>query len=99
VIRLYVIFGLTAVCGVLFFIAKAQSKRAKKAEAEAARLHESFWQITKRAQSLQEAQKQNTQTMEGANVQRQELANTADSGLVSRANALFGVRDKQTGNE
>jgi uncharacterized membrane protein len=97
-IRIYIILGLIAVCGVLFFIARAQSKRAKKAEAEAARLHDAFWEMTRKAQALQAAQQQNIQVMEAANAERQELTATADSALVNRANSLFGMRDKQGSN-
>jgi hypothetical protein len=99
VIRIYIILGLTAVSGILIFIVKMQSKRATKAEAESGRLHDAFWAMTQKAQDLQAALQQNTQVMEAANVERQKLNATADGELVSRANSLFGMRDKQAGNE
>jgi hypothetical protein len=97
-IRIYIILGLIGVCAVLTLIAGAQSKRAKKAEAEAARLHEAFWQAARKMEALQGTQKQTTQIMEEANAERQKLNITADSALVSRANSLFGMRDRQSGN-
>jgi Tfp pilus assembly protein PilO len=98
VITVYIILALVAVCAVTGFILSLQIKRAKKAEAEAGRLHDAFWQAARKAEDLQAAQKQTTQIMEEANAERQKLNTTADSDLVSRANALFGVRDRQGGN-
>jgi Tfp pilus assembly protein PilO len=98
VTAVYIILGLVAVCAVMGFILSLQIKRAKKAEAEAARLHDAFWQVAGKAEALQGAQKQTTQIMEEANAERQNLNATADGDLVSRANALFGMRDRQGNN-
>jgi uncharacterized membrane protein len=97
-IPVYIILGLASACAVTGFILSAQIKRAKRAEAEAARLHDAFWQAARKAEALQSAQKQTTRITEEANAERQELNDTADGDLVARANALFGVRDKQSGN-
>jgi Tfp pilus assembly protein PilO len=93
-----IILGLPVVCAVAGFIISLQIRRARRAEAEAARLNGAFRQAARKAEALQAAQKQTTQIMGEANAERQELNNTADSDLVSRANALFGVRDRQGGN-
>jgi Tfp pilus assembly protein PilO len=97
-IRIYAILGLAAVCAVLALIARSQMKRARKAEAEAAGLHGAFRQAAGKAEALQAARKQTTQITEEANAERQELSAAADSALASRANALFGVRDRQGGS-
>jgi Tfp pilus assembly protein PilO len=90
--------GLVAVCAVLGFMLAIQIKRAKKAEAETARVHDAFRQVAGKARALQAAQKQTTHITEEANAERQKLNAAADSDLASRANALFGVRDRQGGN-
>jgi Tfp pilus assembly protein PilO len=97
-ITVYIILGLAVVCAVTGFILSTQIKRAGKAEAEAARLHDAFWQVTRKAEALQAAQKQTTQITEEANAERRKLNTAADRDLASRANALFGVRDRQSGN-
>lgn len=89
-IRIYTILGLIAVCAVLWLILVAQIKRARKAEAEAGRLHDAFWQAAGKAQALQAAQKQTTKITEEANVERLEVTAAPDAALVNRANALFG---------
>jgi Tfp pilus assembly protein PilO len=97
-ITVYIILGLAAVSAVTGFILSLQINRAKRAEAEAARLNDAFRQVARKAEALQAAQKQTTQIMEEANAERRELNAAADSDLASRANALFGVRDRQGGN-
>ncbi|MDR1574906.1 MAG: hypothetical protein LBS37_02765 [Treponema sp.] len=97
-ITVYIILGLAGVCAATGFILSLQIKRARRAEAEAKALHDAFWQVARKAEALQAAQKQTTQIMEEANAERQKLNTTADSDLVSRANSLFGVRDRQGGN-
>ena len=97
-ITVYIILALAAVCAVMGFILSLQIKRAKKAEAEAGRLHDAFWQAARKAEALQAAQKRTTQIMEEANAERRKLNAAADSDLVSRANALFGVRDRKSGD-
>jgi biopolymer transport protein ExbB/TolQ len=94
----YIILGLVAACAITGVILCLQIKRAGKAEAEAARLHDAFWQVARKAEALQTARKQTTQITEEANAKRQKLNTTADSDLVSRANDLFGVRDGRGGN-
>ena len=96
-ITVYIILALAAVCAVTGFIISVQIKRARKAETEAAGLRAAFRQAGRRAEALQTAQKQTTQIMEEANAERRNLNAAADGDLVSRANALFGVRDGQGG--
>jgi Tfp pilus assembly protein PilO len=98
VTAVYIILALAAICVILGFIVSLQIKRARKAEAEAARLHDAFWRVARKAEALQTAQKQTTQITEEANAERRELNAAADSDLVSRANALFGMRDRRGGN-
>jgi Tfp pilus assembly protein PilO len=97
-ITVYIILGLAAVCAVTGLILSTQIKRARRAEAEAARLNDAFGQAARKAEALQTAQKQTAQITEEANAERQKLNAAADSALVSRANALFGMRDRQGGN-
>jgi L-serine deaminase len=92
-ITVYIILGLAAVCAVTGFILSTQIKRARKAEAEAARLHDAFWQIKEKAERLQKALGETAKVEEEADGKRRELDQTPDSGLADRANALFGVRD------
>jgi hypothetical protein len=97
-IPVYIILGLASACAVTGFILSVQIKRAKKAEAEAARLHDAFWQVARKAEALRSAQKQTTRITEEANAERQKLNTAADGDLVARANALFGMRDRQGGH-
>jgi uncharacterized membrane protein len=97
-IAVYIILALIAVCAVTGFILSLRIKRDRRAEAEAARLHDAFRQAARKAEALQAAQKQTTQITEEANAERRELNAAADSDLVSRANALFGVRDRRGGD-
>ncbi|MHB9292667.1 hypothetical protein Holit_01769 [Hollandina sp. SP2] len=89
-------------CGVLFLIAKAQIKRADKAEGKAASFYESYKEMEQRAESLQNILGKYKKLEVQANHERQNLASTADTALLHRANALFGgVQDdseKRTGN-
>jgi Tfp pilus assembly protein PilO len=94
----YIISGLVAACAITGVILCLQIKRAGKAEAEAARLHDAFRQVARKAAALETAQKQTTQITEEANAERRKLNTASDSDLVSRANALFGVRDGRGGN-
>jgi hypothetical protein len=66
-----------------------QSKRDKKAEAENKALHEAFWQVKEKNERLQKALGETSKVEEAANAERKELAQTADSDLVNRANSLF----------
>jgi type II secretory pathway pseudopilin PulG len=89
-ITVYIIAGLLLLCSILVLTSIAQSKRAKKAEAKAKALHEAFWQVKEKAERLQKALSKQIATEANANAERDELAKTPDSGLVGRANALFG---------
>jgi len=77
------------VCAVAVFAASMQGKRAKKAEAETKALHEAFWQVKEKNERLQKALGETSKVEEAANAERKELAQTADSDLVNRANGLF----------
>ena len=77
------------VCAAAIFAASMQGKRAKKAEAESKALHEAFWQAKEKADRLQKALGETAKAEEAANAERKELAQTADSVLVNRANGLF----------
>lgn len=90
---LIIILLLAAVCAVSVLVASAMTKRAAKAEAEAKRLHDAFWEVEGRAERLQKALNGNLKAEEEADEKRKDLAATPDSGLADRANSLFGVRD------
>jgi uncharacterized protein (UPF0333 family) len=81
------VLALTA--AVAIFIAIFQSKKAKKAAAEMAILHDAFWVVKEKAQRLQKALDTIAEIEGDANVERKELAQTHDSDLVNRANNLF----------
>jgi cell division protein FtsB len=81
---------LMALCTVLFLIAKARVKRADQAERKAASYHAAYTELEQRATSLKEAIQKNKQVEVQNNEERQDLAKTADTDLVHRANALFG---------
>jgi len=81
------VFALIAV--VAIFIARFQSKRAKKTEAEFKTLHEAFLQVKEKAFRLQKALDKTAKVEGEANAERKELAETLDSDLVARANSLF----------
>jgi Skp family chaperone for outer membrane proteins len=84
---------LVVLCVVLFFIAKAQVKRADQAERKAASYHEAYTEMERRARSLRKLLQKYKQVEEENHEARQNLAGTADTDLVHRANALFGVQD------
>jgi hypothetical protein len=97
-ITVYIILGLAAVCAVTGFILSTQIKRAKKAEAQMEELRDLYWEMAARAEKLRTAVRENAKAEEEADGKRRELDQTPDSGLADRANALFGVRDRQSGN-
>lgn len=93
-VLLIVIAILAAACTVLFIVVRHQGSRAKRAEAEAAALHEAFWDMARKAERLQAALGKQHEAEVKANEERQDLAGTANADLVHRANGLFGMPDK-----
>jgi type II secretory pathway pseudopilin PulG len=81
------IFALITAISVL--AAKAQTKRAKKAEENLINLQKAYTQVREKAERLQKALNKNKKIEEEANAERKELAQTLDSDLVKRANSLF----------
>jgi type II secretory pathway pseudopilin PulG len=91
---LIVIAVLAAACTILFIVARYQGRRADWAQAEAAALHEAFWDAARKAERLQAALEKQGEAEVKANEERKELAGTANADLVHRANSLFGMPDK-----
>jgi hypothetical protein len=95
---------LTVACVILFLIAKAQVKRADQAEHKAASYGAAYTEMERRAISLETIINKYKKLEVQANHERQNLADTADTDLVGRANALFRVQngggepEKHTGN-
>jgi predicted Holliday junction resolvase-like endonuclease len=87
---LIVIAILVAACAVLIITVKYQRNRADLAQAEAASLHEAFWDAARKAERLQAALGKQAEAEVQADEERKELAGTADGDLVRRANNLFG---------
>jgi translation elongation factor EF-Ts len=98
-ITVYIILGLAALCAVLGLITGVQARRVKKYEQENAAMRVAMHDAAARLEHVYEYIRKNNLVEEEANAQRQELSNTDDAGLASRANALFGsgVRDKPDG--
>jgi hypothetical protein len=65
-------------------------KKIKKLEAERDALRTAFRQVMKKAERLQWALDKEAKVEEEADAERNSLAQTPDSGLAGRANALFG---------
>jgi Flp pilus assembly protein TadB len=86
---LIAVLVLAVISAAAIFIATLGWKRAQKAEKENKALHEAFWQVKEKAGRLQQALGENAKVEEEANVERKELARTADTGLAGRANRLF----------
>jgi hypothetical protein len=102
-IPLIIMLSLIAACGVLFLIAKAQVRRADKAEHQAASYYEAYQKMSLRAESLEKVIQKNKKMEVQTNAERKELAKTSDTDLVHRANGLFGgvhddLSEKRTGN-
>jgi uncharacterized protein YoxC len=93
-ITVYIILGLIALCVVCVVIIGAQAKRVKKYKQENEYLLVEIDKAAWRVKRMGELLSKNNIVEETANAQRQELNNTADAGLASRANSLFGVRNK-----
>jgi hypothetical protein len=91
-----IILGLLGLCGILVWVCRAQSERAAEAERETASLRDTLMEAQHTAFRLQKALEKQTEAEVTAHAERQELAGTADSDLVHRANNLFGggVQDK-----
>jgi predicted Holliday junction resolvase-like endonuclease len=81
-------------CIILASILYLSAKGNKKIKQEAAALHEAFWETARKAERLQAALGKQTEAEVKADEERQDLAGTANSDLVRRANGLFGVPDK-----
>jgi hypothetical protein len=81
---------------VAIFAAKLGWKRAQEAEAALLRAEEALCQIQRTADRLQKTLGEQTKVEAKADVERKNLAGTADSDLVRRANSLFGggLQDK-----
>jgi predicted Holliday junction resolvase-like endonuclease len=88
-VLLIVILALVVICAAAVLVAVIQGKRAKKAKAEAERLHNAFWEIQKKAERLQKILGENARIEEKADEERKDLAGAADSDLAGRANGLF----------
>jgi hypothetical protein len=88
---LILIAVLAAACTILVIVARYQAARADRAQAEAAALHEAFWDAARKAERLQAALGKQTEAEEKAHEERKDLAGTANADLVNRANGLFGV--------
>jgi len=76
-------------CAAATFAAVMQNKRAKAVEEQYKDLREAFWQAKEKAERLQKALGETSKVEDAANAERKELAQTADSDLVNRANGLF----------
>jgi uncharacterized membrane protein len=98
-IGVYIVLILIALCAILGLIIYIQAKGNKKTKQENAALHEAFWDAARKAERLQAALEKQTEVEEKAHEERRELAGTADSDLVHRANSLFGVPDKSGNGE
>ncbi|MDR0877238.1 MAG: hypothetical protein LBN21_04235 [Treponema sp.] len=94
-IGVYAVLILVAVIVILAVVIFIQAKVCKKSKQETAALHEAFWQVQDRANRLQKALGGIAKAEEDAHAERQELNNTPDANLVTRANGLFGVRDNK----
>jgi Tfp pilus assembly protein PilO len=90
----YIILVLTALCGILVFVISAQSKRVKNYRRENEELRIEIGKAEWRVKRLQQYMAKNKSIEEGADAERRELNETADGGLVGRANSLFGMRGK-----
>jgi hypothetical protein len=96
-IPVYIILGLLALCVIFVLIIGTQAKRVKKYKQENAALNAAMRDAAVRLEHIREYIRKNNIVEETANAQRQELNNTPDAGLASRANSLFGMRDKPDG--
>jgi predicted negative regulator of RcsB-dependent stress response len=94
---LVVMLILLLVCIVLFCIAKAQIKRADKAEQDSSAYRNALKEVQNRAARMRETLEKEERIEEEANYEKRELADTPDSDLVGRANNLFRVPDDSAG--
>jgi predicted Holliday junction resolvase-like endonuclease len=90
----YIILFLLVLCVILMVVVYIQAKVNKKAKKENAALHEAFWDAARKAERLQAALGKQKEAEGKAREERKDLAGTADSDLVHRANNLFGVPDQ-----
>ncbi|MDR3356477.1 MAG: hypothetical protein LBO04_04735 [Spirochaetaceae bacterium] len=94
---IYAVTGLTGLCVIFILMTVALAKRVKKYRQENAGMRVAMEEAAARLEHAREYMRKNKIAEEDANEQRQELNDTADGCLASRANSLFGVRDKPDG--
>lgn len=98
-ISLYIALGLTALAAVCVFYVWFQAKRIKNYRAENESLLRANRDAALRLEHIREYTAKNKIIAEEAEHERRELGETPDSGLVNRANSLFGgVREPGGGN-
>jgi type II secretory pathway component PulJ len=94
----HIVVALSAVISVLAVAVYASLTDIKRYKKENAALRDGIRDAVARLENLREYMDKRKRTEEESDAERQELDNTADAGLASRANALFsGVRDRQGG--
>jgi hypothetical protein len=86
----YLVLALLGVCALGVMVIRAQGKRIKAYRSENAYLLGEIEMAAWKVKKLETAQQKNREVEEAATGDRQELAATPDSGLVDRANGLFG---------
>jgi Tfp pilus assembly protein PilN len=90
----YIIGVLIGLCGILGLVIYLQSKRIQHNNNENAALQGEIQHAAEKLEQIRDYTAKNKMVEEDANEERQSLKETADDGLVDRANALFGgVRD------
>ena len=89
-ISLYIALGLTALAAVCVFYVWFQAKRIKNYRAENESLLRANRDAALRLEHIREYTAKNKIIAEKAEHEKQELEKTADSGLVHRADSLFG---------
>jgi len=100
-VAVYFIFGLLALCGVFVGVIAVMEWRLRNAKREAAVYRERRDELllaneaaARELESLKKYLDGRKALEEEANDERKKLAATPDGGLVGRANALFGVRER-----
>jgi cell division protein FtsB len=87
---IYVIFILLALLGACAAALAIQAKRARAYKADAVRLCAAVKEASRMAERRGALEAKKKKLEEGANEMRKELDETADAGLVRRADDLFG---------
>ena len=80
---------LAVIGAVAVIVARSQSKKAAQLKAEMRIVRDELRLLNAQAAKLKKASDKKVEVKEKSNEQREELAQTADAGLVNRANALF----------